>query len=138
MTNHPAHSRRNSPLRTAVRRAAALLLLVPMVLVTSLTGTAFADAPVQWEDSGPYSPLYVITILVVIPASMFALITLLVYLPSMMRTGESYHPGQPWRNDAEWFGGPRGGVGAVDRTEQPRAVSGSDHAQDKGGASGKW
>ena len=138
MTNHPAHTRRNSPLRTLFRRAAALLLLVPALLVTSLTGTASADAPVQWEDHGPYSPLYVITILVLIPAGLFALITLLVYLPSMMHKGESYHPGQPWRNEAEWFGGPRGGVGAVDRTEQPLAVSGSDHTQDKGGASGKW
>ena len=138
MTNHPAHTRRNSPLRTLLRRAAALLLLVPALLVTSLTGTASAEAPVQWEDSGPYSPLYVITILVVIPAALFALITLLVYLPSMTRRGESYQPGQPWRNEAEWFGGPRGGVGAVDSTEQPLAVSGSDRSKERGGASGQW
>ena len=138
MTNHPAHTRRNSPLRTLVRRAAALLLLVPALLVTSLTGTASAEAPVQWEDSGPYSPLYVITILVVIPAALFALITLLVYLPSMMHKGESYQPGQPWRNESEWFGGPRGGVGAVDRTEQPLAVSGTDRSKERGGASGQW
>jgi hypothetical protein len=121
-----------------VRRAAALLLLVPALLVTSLTGIASADAPVQWEDHGPYSPLYVITILVVIPAGLFALITLLVYLPSMMRRGESYHPGQPWRNESEWFGGPRGGVGAVDSTEQPLAVSGSARSKERGGASGHW
>ena len=138
MTNHPAHTRRNSPLRTLVRRAAALLLLVPALLVTSLTGVAFADPPAQWEDNGHTSPLHVLLVLVVIPVGLFALITLLVYLPSMMHKGESYRPGQPWRNEAEWFGGPRGGVGAVDRTEQPLAVSGSDHSQDKGGASGRW
>ena len=56
----------------------------------------------------------------------------------MMRKGESYQPGQPWRNESEWFGGPRGGVGAVDRTEQPLAVSGSDHSKERGGASGQW
>lgn len=92
----------------------------------------------QWEDNGPYSPLYVITILVVIPVGLFALITLLVYLPSMMRKNESYQPGQPWRNESEWFGGPRGGVGAVDSTEQPLAVSGSDRSKERGGASGQW
>jgi hypothetical protein len=138
VTNHPARTRRSSPLRTSIRRAAALFLLVPALLVTSLTGIASADAPVQWDDNGPYSPLYVITILVVIPVGMFALITLLVYLPSMMRKGESYHPGQPWRNESEWFGGPRGGVGAVDSTEQPLAASGSDRSKERGGASGRW
>lgn len=138
MTNHPAHTRRSSPFRSPLRRVAALLLLVPALLVTSLTGPAFAEAPVQWEDYGPYSPLYVITILVVIPAGLFALITLLVYLPSMMRKNESYQPGQPWRNESEWFGGPRGGVGAVDSTEQPLAVSGSDRSKERGGASGQW
>ena len=138
MTNHPAHTGRNSPFRSPLRRVAALLLLVPALLVTSLTDIASADAPVQWEDNGKTSPLYVILVLVVIPVGLFVLITLLVYLPSMMRKGESYQPGQPWRNEAEWFGGPRGGVGAVDKAEQPLAVGGSDRPQERGGASGQW
>jgi hypothetical protein len=138
VTNHPAHTGRNSPFRSPLRRVAALLLLVPALLVTSLTGTASADAPLQWEDNGKTSPLYVLLVLVVIPVGLFALITLLVYLPSMMRKGESYQPGQPWRNEAEWFGGPRGGVGAVDKAEQPLAVGGSDRPQERGGASGQW
>jgi hypothetical protein len=138
VTNHPAHTRRNSPFRSPLRRLAALLVLVPALLVTSLTGIASADAPVQWEDNGKTSPLHVLLVLVVIPVGLFVLITLLVYLPSMMRKGESYQPGQPWRNGAEWFGGPRGGVGAVDETEQPLAVGGSDRSQERGGASGQW
>lgn len=135
MTKHPEHTLRS----TFVRRAATLLLLVPALLVTSLTGTAFAEAPGQWQDNPPYSPLYVITVLVLIPATMFAVITLLVYLPSMMRKGEGYQPGQPWRNEPEWFGGPRGGVQAVDRTEQPLSVGGSsEEPRGRGGASGQW
>ncbi len=135
MTKHPEHTLRS----TFVQRAATLLVLVPALLVTSLTGTAFAEAPVQWEDNPPYSPLYVITVLVVIPATMFAVITLLVYLPSMIRKGESYQPGHPWRNEPEWFGGPRGGVKAVDRTEQPLSVGGSsEEPRERGGASGQW
>ena len=139
MTNHPAHTRRNSPLRTLIRRAAALLLLVPAFLVTSLTGTAAADAPVQWEDNGPYSPLYVITILVVIPATMFAVITLLVYLPSMMRGNED-QSGMVRHGQAEWFGGPQGGLEAVDTADnrvQPTADA-HDQGGGRSGASGSW
>lgn len=135
VTNHPEHTLRS----TFVRRAVALLLLVPALLVTSLTGTAFAEAPVQWQDNPPASPLYVIMVLVVIPVALFALITLLVCLPSMMRKNEAYHPSQPWRSEPEWFGGPRGGVQAVDRTEQPLSVGGSsEQARERGGASGQW
>ena len=66
MTNHPS--------TTAVRRAARVLALVPAILVTSATGSAFAEAPEQWEDNGPVSPLHVILVLVVIPVALFALI----------------------------------------------------------------
>jgi hypothetical protein len=136
--NHRAHTRRSGPLGTLVRGVAALLLLVPALLVTSLTGVAFADPPAQWEDNGHTSPLHVLLVLVVIPVGLFALITLLVYLPSMVRRNESYQPGHPWRSEPEWFGGPRGGVSAVDSTEPPMAVSGSDRSQERGGASGRW
>ncbi len=124
----------------AVRRAARLVALVPAMLVTSATGAAFADAPEQWQDNGSVSPLHALLILAVIPIGLFLLITLLVYLPSMSR-GESYRPGQAWRNEPEWFGGPRGGVEAADRTEQPAAVgSGAAHPSETehGGASGRW
>lgn len=108
------------------------------MLVTGATGAAFADAPEQWQDNGPVSPLHVLLVLAVIPIGLFLLIVLLVYLPSMSR-GHSYRPGQAWRNEPEWFGGPRGGVEAAD--QQPAAVgSGSaDTAEtERGGASGRW
>jgi hypothetical protein len=124
----------------AVRRAARLLALVPAILVTGATGTAFADAPEQWQDNGSTSPLHVLLVLVVIPVALFLLITLLVYLPSMSR-GETYHPGLAWRHEPEWFGGPRDGL---DPAQQPTAV-GAGRSQDEagseselGGASGRW
>jgi hypothetical protein len=115
-----------------------MLALGPAILVTSLTSTAFAEAPSTWADTPHVSAAHVILVLVVIPVALFALITLLVYVPSMKK-GESYHPGQPWRSEAEWFGGPKGGVEAADRV-QPAAV-GAGHQDDetgRGGTSGRW
>jgi hypothetical protein len=105
---------------------------VPALAVTSLTGAAFADAPDQWENNPAVSPLHVLLVLVVIPVGLFALITLVVYLPSMSR-GESYRPGQVWRGEPTWFGGPRAGIDAVEQTP-PAVGSGSD----RGGTSGHW
>ena len=131
MTNHPS--------TTAVRRVARALALVPAILVTFATGSAFAEAPEQWEDNPSVSPLYVILVLVVIPVALFALICLLVYLPSMKK-GQRYQPGLAWRNEPEWFGGPRGGVEAADGS-RPAAVgagTAADTEPDRGGASGRW
>jgi len=110
---------------------------VPALLVTSATGAAFAEAPDSWEDNAAVSPLYVIVVLVLIPLGLFVLITLLVYLPSMSR-GESYQPGQVWRSEPSWFGGPRRGLDAAETEgEQPAVDAGSPHAS-LGGASGHW
>jgi hypothetical protein len=128
VTNHPS--------TTAVRRAARALALVPAILVTFATGSAFAEAPEQWEDNGSVSPLYVVLVLVVIPVALFALICLLVYLPSMKK-GQRYQPGLAWRNEPEWFGGPRGGADATDGSP-PAAVGAGNTESDRGGASGRW
>lgn len=132
MTNHPENP--------AVRRAARLLALTPALCVILATGTASATAPQQWGDSGSVSPLHALLVLGVIPVGLFVLIVLLVYIPSMSR-GQSYQPGLAWRNEPEWFGGPRGGVEAIDRAEQPApAGTGSTHSTDtgRGGSSGRW
>lgn len=120
-----------------------MLALVPAILVTSLTSTAFAEPPASWEDPPSVSPAHVILLLGVVPVGLFLLITLLVYLPSMSK-GEHYQPGQPWRSEPEWFGGPRGGLEAADRAAdraaQPAAVgAGHDGDEpDRGGTSGRW
>lgn len=120
----------------AVRRAARVLALVPALAVTSITGAALADAPRQWESGPAVSPLYVIGVLVLIPLGLFLLITLLVYLPSMRR-GESYRPGEVWRGEPTWFGGPRAGIDAVDENP-PAAVGSGAQGSTRGGTSGHW
>jgi hypothetical protein len=122
-----------------VRRGARVLAVVLAVLVTSLTistSAAYADAPEQWEDTPPVSPLHVLLVLAVIPIGLFLLITLLVYIPSMSKA-QSYQPGQAWRGEPTWFGGPRGGLEAADSAGGRQA--GSDRPElTRGGASGRW
>jgi hypothetical protein len=132
VTNH-----RQSP---AVRRAARLLALTPAIVVTTAPGLAFADPPAQWEDNPSVSPLYVLMVMVAIPLALFLLIWLLVYIPSMAR-GERYKPGQAWRSQPEWFGGPRRGVDALEGGEQQHAVgagASDEHGETRGGASARW
>jgi hypothetical protein len=120
---------------TAVRRAGRLFALVPALLVTLGTAPAFAAPPEQWDNNPSPSPLYVLTVMLLIPLGLILLIALLVYIPTMSKQ-QSYQPGLAWRSEPEWFGGPRKGVEAVDRTEQPAA---SGHGPDeRGGASGRW
>ena len=124
----------------AVRRAARLLALTPAIVVMSTTGAAFADPPAQWQDNPSVSPLYVLVVMVAIPVALFLLITLLVYLPSMAR-GEKYKPGQAWRSEPEWFGGPRSGLDALEGGQHRAAVgagSTDDQGETRGGASGRW
>jgi len=64
-----------------------------------------------------------------IPLAVILLLTLLVYLPSMMR-GQSSEPALAFQERSEWFGGPRKGVDA--------APGSSDTDEDKGGAGGRW
>src|SRR5690242_14172333 len=133
VTNTPQHHPRR-----AGRRAARVLLPVLALVVTTLVGAmsaADADAPDQWQNNPPVSPLHVLLVFVIAPLSLFVLITLLVYIPSMSKA-ESYQPGQAWRGEATWFGGPRGGLETVDA--RAPAQTGPDSSSTRGGASGRW
>ena len=124
---------------SAVRRAARLLALTTALVVTGVSGTAVAAPPEQWEGSPGVSALRALLVLVLIPLGLFLLITLLVYLPSMKRggSGHAYRPGEVWRNEPEWFGGPQAGVDAVDSAPRP-AVGSGEQGPGRGGASGRW
>lgn len=134
VTNRPCDPRRDPRRDPRVRRAARVLALAPALLVTTTAGAAMASPPESWKSPPSTSTLYVLVVLVAIPVALFVLITLLVYLPSMTRGGRS---DEGWRGEAEWFGGPRGGLEAVDKAEQPRALSGGT-GPDRGGDSGRW
>jgi len=125
------------PENPVVRRAARVLALLPAVLVTFAASAAFAEPPETWEDTPSTSALHVLLVLFLIPLGLFLLICLLVYLPSMSRGRKDDEPTEAWRGEAEWFGGPGGGLEAVDKAEQPSAVAG-DRDAGRGGASGRW
>ncbi len=117
-----------------VRRLARAVALTPAALAL-MAAPAFADTPATWADPDPVSALTALMIIVIIPAGLFLVISLLVYVPSMAR-GEKYTPGLAWRNESEWFGGPTGGVEAADKAE-PQAIEGTTET-DRGGASARW
>ena len=102
------------------------LLLAPVA--------AFADAPAAWENEKHVSGLQFLIVLVLIPAGLFVVISLLAALPSMI-SDKGYEPGQSWRSEAEWFGGPRKGLDAADEVT-PEQIEASE--ADRGGTSGKW
>jgi hypothetical protein len=113
-----------------------VLALVPAVVVTGAAGAAFAAEPTTWTEDTTVSPWHAILVYVIIPVALFVGITLLVMLPST-RKAHDYHPGEAWRGEPEWFGGPRGGVETLDAGAP--ATAGSDRAgSDRGGASGSW
>lgn len=124
----------NHPNRTLVRRAARTLALTPAAVLLTAVTPVMAAAPSQWEEAPAVSPLEVILVLVLIPGGLFLLISLLTYLPSMARGESSYQPGLAWRNEPEWFGGPRGGLERADNAS-PEAL---EAAGERGGASGNW
>lgn len=70
--------------------------------------------------------------LVGVPILVFVLLTLLTYLPSMMKRHSS-DPALAFRERPEWFGGPRKGVGAGGST-----AAGDTDAAEKGGSSARW
>jgi hypothetical protein len=129
----------NRPQNTVVRRAARVLAILPAILLTLAASAAFAEPPETWEDTPSVSGLHVIVLLVIIPAALFMLIWLLVYLPSMMR-GNQDQSGMVRHGQAEWFGGPHGGLEAVDTADnrvQPTAGA-HDQGGGRSGASGSW
>ena len=105
--------------------------------MTVATGTAFAEAPDTWENTPSVSPLHALLIIAVIPIGLFVLITA-AGLRAVDDEGERYQPGQAWRSEPEWFGGPRSGVDAVDEAGRPAPSARAPPRAPAGGTSGRW
>jgi hypothetical protein len=116
-----------------VRRLVTTALLAPVVLL-GMAAPASAAPPETWPETDSVSALDMLLILVAIPVGLIAVISLLVYVPSMVR-GQKYTPGLAWRSENEWFGGPRGGVEAATESD-PAAIEAGDSG--RGGASARW
>ncbi len=102
------------------------------MLTASFATPAFADTPETWQDPAPVSPLHAILLLGGVPLALMVVITLLVYAPSWAKGGDEYTPGQAWRGEREWFGGPRSGIETAEQAELEPGQS------ETGGASAHW
>jgi hypothetical protein len=109
------------------------LTLGAFVAVVTVALPASADAPSTWEDSPDVSGFQALLVLFLIPAGLFLVISLLAALPSLVK-GDSYEPGQAWRSEGEWFGGPHKGVAGADQVDQKQIES----AGDQGGAGARF
>ena len=129
----------NRPQNTVVRRAARVLAILPAVLVTLAAGAASAEPPETWERTPSVSGLEVIVVLLLIPLGLFLLICLLVYLPSMNR-GKKDQSEEARSGQAEWFGGPEGGLETVDTagTGSKPVGGATEQGGGRSGASGSW
>ncbi|RNL63183.1 hypothetical protein EFK50_15900 [Nocardioides marmoriginsengisoli] len=107
---------------------------VGMVALVSLPVAAVADTPAAWDDAPHVSGLEFLVVLVLIPVGLFAVIALLAALPSMIKD-KGYEPGQAWRSEPEWFGGPRKGVESAEELTDKQIEAAE---ADRGGTSGKW
>jgi hypothetical protein len=103
-------------------------------MVTFLAAPALAAPPNTWQEAPPVSGFDFLLVLVIIPGAAFIAITLLVFVPSWAR-GQKYQPGQAWRGESTWFGGPQDGIEAADQVT-PQDVEEVD--PDRGGASARW
>jgi len=115
-------------------RPILLLLGAAWLVLGALAGPASADTPSSWEQAPDVSPLGFLLVLAIIPLGCAAVIALLVFLPSLA-SDRGYEPGQSWRGDTEWFGGPTKGVKGADEVTPQQLEQSSKGA---GGTSGRW
>jgi hypothetical protein len=118
----------------SVARRAVLAVSVALFGFLLAPVAAFADTPAAWENEKHVSGLQFLVVLVLIPAGLFVVISLLAALPSMIKD-KGYEPGQSWRSEPEWFGGPRKGLEATDEMT-PQQIEAAE--ADQGGTSGQW
>lgn len=123
-----------APSSRVVRRSVSALVLTPVLLLAVSPVPAAATPPEGWPETEPVSVTSYLLLLLVIPLGLALLIALLASVPRLVR-GDRYTPGLAWRKETEWFGGPRDGLEAADRTD-PKALEGE--SAERGGASARW
>jgi hypothetical protein len=119
--------------RPLVRRV-VLAVVTAVVAVVALPAVASADTPAAWDQAPDVSGLQFLVVLLLIPAGLALVISLLAVLPSIIKdTG--YAPGQSWRAEAEWVGGPQKGVEAAEDLS-PQQLEAAENG--RGGTSAQW
>ncbi len=115
---------------TLLRRLVRAGAVLSGLSVAMLAVPASAAPPQTWDDPESEPLLQTLAFLVGVPLLVIALVTLAVYLPSMMR-GQSAEPALAFHDRNEWFGGPRKGLDSG--TSVPPEDKGL-----KGGGSAQW
>jgi hypothetical protein len=117
-------------------RRALLTLSVAgsLVLGSALFSPAWADEPKSWETAPDVSAFDYVMLLLILPLCAAAVITLLTLVPLLI-SDRGYQPGQSWRSQVEWFGGPTKGVKAADEVTREQVEA---RSRDTGGTSGSW
>lgn len=112
--------------RRAVARVAAIAtgLVTPVLMATPALAVDDGEVPGKSLGTGETILIYV-----VIPIAIFAVISLLAALPSLLRRPR-YRPGRPWHHDPMWFNGPDDANAAI-AGARPGVTA-------KGGASAEW
>ena len=119
------------PLRPALRGLRVAAVTTGLVLGSWVT-SAVAAPPEGWENAVNDSMLMSLLKLLGIPLLICAVITLLTYLPSMMRGGRNASdPVTYFSEHSEWFGGPRATPGAIESASGGPLTS-------RGGASARF
>jgi hypothetical protein len=125
--------RRITP-RFLSRATAVLATGLLAVLSGVLLDAASADTPADWEKPPPVSGFDYLLVLFLIPLGLALVISFLAFIPTLVGD-HGYQPGQSWRGESEWFGGPRKGIAAADEVTSDRLEAAST---DTGSTSGRW
>jgi len=133
-TGYPSCVPTHDIVRRLRRGLLALSVACSIVLGAALVSPAAADQPEAWESVPSVSAFEFVVLLVILPLGAAALISLLTLLPLLIND-RGYQPGQSWRSQTEWFGGPSKGVKAADEVT-PEQIE--ERSKGTGGTSGSW
>lgn len=103
-------------------------MLLATTALLAIAGPASADVPVGWSDPEDVDPWAAILIIALIPIGLALIITLLCYLPAIIR-GERLTPGAS-HVETQWIGGPR--------QDTAQLTAPDSESPEAGGASARW
>lgn len=115
---------------TLVRNLTRAAVVAGGLGLGALASPAVAAPPMSWEDPDNGSILDALLLLVGVPLAVCLILTLLVYLPSMVRSKPA-GTAVAFQDRPEWFGGPRQGAAAAED-------DGAGSSMDTGGASARF
>ena len=133
-TGYPSCVPTHDIVRRLRRGLLALSVACSIVLGAALVSPASADQPEGWESVPDVSAFEFVMLVLVIPLALAFVIILLTLVPLLIND-RGYQPGQSWRSQTEWFGGPSKGVKAADEVT-PEQIE--ERSKGTGGTSGSW